>query len=67
MAVARVPAVETVGVVEAIVEGQAGDTAQREQQDQEWQAHGVMHVAVPGHPRRGRGLGQTGKRRKTSQ
>lgn len=38
--VARVPAVGTVGVVEAIVEGQAPDAGQWEQQDQEQQDHG---------------------------
>lgn len=38
--VAGVPAVGTVGVVEAIVEGQAPDAGQWEQQDQEQQDHG---------------------------
>lgn len=40
---AQVPATGTVGVVEAIVEGQAGDEGQQEQQDQEQQVHCVVH------------------------
>lgn len=43
MAVAQAAATGTAGVVEAIVEGQPGDPGQREQQDQEQRAHGVVH------------------------
>ena len=67
VAVVQVPAVGTVGVVEAVVERQAGDTAQQEQQDRELQAHGVTHRAAPGCPDKAGAWGKLGGEKQASE